>query len=128
VLWSILWGAIAGTAFGYTSHAFTGGTRDFSSRSSIVAGRYDVLVEASVLEQARTLLQGGLQPADTVVVERPPTGGPTTGGPTTGRPATRPQPAAAGDTGTTAPGPTRPPAGAQHPAEGPETEARDRRP
>ncbi|GIH28569.1 hypothetical protein Aph01nite_68790 [Acrocarpospora phusangensis] len=72
VLWSILWGAIAGAAFGATSHAFQGGTRDFTSRSLIVAGRYDVLVATSMIEQARTVLQGGLAPADTVVVDRPP--------------------------------------------------------
>ncbi|MCT9931070.1 hypothetical protein N5079_12675 [Planotetraspora sp. A-T 1434] len=83
VLWSILWGAIAGAAFGFTSHAFTGGTRDFSSKSSIVAGRYDVLVAASVLEQAQALLQGGLQPADTVVVQRPPSAGPANTSPLT---------------------------------------------
>ncbi|MFG1820919.1 general stress protein [Microbispora bryophytorum] len=78
VLWSILWGAIAGAAFGFTSHAFTGGTRDFSSRSSIVAGRYDVLVAPPMLDQAQALLQGGVQPADTVVVQRPPSAGPVT--------------------------------------------------
>ncbi|WP_187280576.1 MULTISPECIES: general stress protein [Microbispora] len=81
VLWSILWGAIAGAAFGFTSHAFTGGTRDFSSRSSIVAGRYDVLVASSLLDQAQALLQGGAPPADTVVVQRPPTAGPVTTSP-----------------------------------------------
>ncbi|WP_433500339.1 general stress protein [Sphaerimonospora sp. CA-214678] len=79
VLWSILWGAIAGAAFGFVSHAFTGGVRDFSSRSSIVAGRYDVLVGASVLDRAQALLQGGQAPADTVIVERPPTAGPAAG-------------------------------------------------
>ncbi|GAA0376822.1 hypothetical protein Acor_31170 [Acrocarpospora corrugata] len=78
VLWSILWGAIAGAAFGATSHAFQGGTRDFTSRSMIVAGRYDVLVSTTTIEQAQTLLQGGLSPADTVVVDRPPTAGPAT--------------------------------------------------
>ncbi len=86
VLWSILWGAIAGAAFGFTSHAFTGGTRDFSSRSSIVAGRYDVLVASPMLDQAQALLQGGVQPADTVVVERPPSAGPATASPVTASP------------------------------------------
>ncbi|MEU8176059.1 YrzE family protein [Microbispora hainanensis] len=92
VLWSILWGAIAGAAFGFTSHAFTGGTRDFSSRSSIVAGRYDVLVASSLLDQAQALLQGGVRPADTVVVQRPPTAGPVTTSPAAGD--TAPQAAA----------------------------------
>lgn len=84
VLWSILWGAIAGAAFGFTSHAFTGGTRDFSSRSSIVAGRYDVLVASPMLDQAQALLEGGVQPADTVVVQRPPSAGPVTTSPAAG--------------------------------------------
>ncbi|MEW9529896.1 general stress protein [Microbispora sp. NPDC049125] len=87
VLWSILWGAIAGAAFGFTSHAFQGGTRDFSSRSSLVAGRYDVLVASAMLDQAQALLQGGIQPADTVVVPRPPSAGPVTT-PTAGLPTT----------------------------------------
>ncbi|WP_212735340.1 general stress protein [Herbidospora galbida] len=86
VLWSILWGAIAGAAFGFTSHLFQGGVRDFTSRNAIVAGRYDVLVTSGVWERAQTILQGGLAPADTVVVERPPSAGtvpPTTAPPTT---------------------------------------------
>jgi hypothetical protein len=76
VLWSVLWGAVMGAAFGFASHAFKGGTRDFTSRSAIVAGRYDILVAASQLDHARAILEGGAQPADTVVVERPPTAGP----------------------------------------------------
>ncbi|GAA4200951.1 YrzE family protein [Microbispora amethystogenes] len=95
VLWSILWGAIAGAAFGFVGHAFTGGTRDFSSRSSIVAGRYDVLVAAPMLDQAQALLQGGVQPADTVVVQRPPSAGPAT--PAVTAPVTPPT-AVSGDT------------------------------
>ncbi|MEU8196104.1 YrzE family protein [Microbispora amethystogenes] len=99
VLWSILWGAIAGAAFGFVGHAFTGGTRDFSSRSSIVAGRYDVLVAAPMLDQAQALLQGGVQPADTVVVQRPPSAGPATSSsvPPVTAPVT-PPPAVSGDT------------------------------
>ncbi|WP_214107700.1 general stress protein [Acrocarpospora catenulata] len=76
VLWSVLWGAVAGAAFGYAGHAFQGGTRDFSSRSQIVAGRYDVQVATALFAEAQAILQGGLAPADTVVVDRPPSGGP----------------------------------------------------
>ncbi|MEV7805797.1 general stress protein [Microbispora sp. NPDC088329] len=101
VLWSILWGAIAGAAFGFTSHAFTGGTRDFSSRSSIVAGRYDVLVASPMLDQAQALLQGGVQPADTVVVTRPPSAGPVTTAPVTAG-DTAPQASAFPETGSLA--------------------------
>ncbi|WP_327047037.1 YrzE family protein [Microbispora sp. NBC_01189] len=99
VLWSILWGAIAGAAFGFVGHAFTGGTRDFSSRSSIVAGRYDVLVASPMLDQAQALLQGGVRPADTVVVPRPPSAGPAT--PSATPPVTvpvTPPPPVSGDT------------------------------
>jgi hypothetical protein len=76
VLWAVLWGAVMGAAFGFASHAFKGGTRDFTSRSAIVAVRYDVLVPAATLEEARAVLEGGARPADTVMVPRPPSGGP----------------------------------------------------
>jgi hypothetical protein len=92
--WAVLWGALMGAGFGFASHAFKGGTRDFTSRSAIVAGRYDVLVPSAALEQALAVLEGGTQPADTVVVDRPPSGGPLptpTGGPdATTAPAGRP--------------------------------------
>ncbi len=46
------WGAI----FGAIAHAATGGRRDFSSRTSLVAGHYAVNVDAEHAEQARQLL------------------------------------------------------------------------
>ncbi|MCW2878427.1 MAG: hypothetical protein JWQ95_2527 [Sphaerisporangium sp.] len=76
VVWAVLWGAVMGAAFGFASHAFKGGTRDFTSRSVIVAGRYDVLVPVEGLEAALAVLEGGTRPADTIVVERPPSSGP----------------------------------------------------
>ncbi|MGW4422705.1 general stress protein [Streptosporangium sp. NPDC004631] len=76
VLWAALWGTVMGAAFGFINHFFTGGKRDFASRSAIVAGRYDVLVAASHLDHARAVLESGLRPADTVVVEPPPSAGP----------------------------------------------------
>ncbi|GII87207.1 hypothetical protein Ssi03_51970 [Sphaerisporangium siamense] len=75
-IWAALWGAVMGAGFGFAGHAFKGGTRDFSSRSMIVAGRYDVLVPSAALQEAVTVLEGGLRPADTVVVARPPSSGP----------------------------------------------------
>jgi hypothetical protein len=69
VLWAALWGAVMGAAFGFINHLFTGGKRDFASRSAIVAGRYDVLVVASHLDHARAILDGTPGPADTMVVE-----------------------------------------------------------
>lgn len=46
------WGAI----FGAIAHAATGGRRDFSSRTSLVADNYAVKVDAEHAEQARQLL------------------------------------------------------------------------
>ncbi|MFF0578703.1 general stress protein [Streptosporangium saharense] len=76
VLWAALWGAVTGAAFGFINHFFTGGKRDFASRSAIVAGRYDVLVAASHLDHARAVLDGGPRPADTVIVDPAPSAGP----------------------------------------------------
>ncbi|GGL00123.1 hypothetical protein Sme01_37270 [Sphaerisporangium melleum] len=87
VVWAILWGAVLGGAFGFTSHAFKGGTRDFTSRSAIVAGRYDVLVPSAALEEALAVLEGGTKPADTVVVARPPSSGPLSTAAAPARPA-----------------------------------------
>ncbi|GGP85897.1 general stress protein [Streptosporangium pseudovulgare] len=75
VLWAALWGAVVGAAFGFVNHFFTGGKRDFVSRSAIVAGRYDVLVAASHLDDARAVIEAASGPADTVVVEVPPSAG-----------------------------------------------------
>ncbi|GAA2869957.1 hypothetical protein GCM10010517_30060 [Streptosporangium fragile] len=75
VLWAALWGAVMGAAFGFINHLFTGGKRDFASRSAIVAGRYDVLVAASHLDHARAVLDSAADPADTLVVETPPSAG-----------------------------------------------------
>ncbi|WP_344896331.1 general stress protein, partial [Streptosporangium longisporum] len=75
VLWAALWGAVMGAAFGFINHVFTGGKRDFASRSAIVAGRYDVLVAASHVDHARAILDSTPGPADTVVVEVPSSAG-----------------------------------------------------
>jgi|GEM_PF-483971 len=76
VLWAALWGAVMGAAFGFINHFFTGGKRDFASRSAIVAGRYDVLVAASHMDHARAILESASAgPADTMVVEVPPSAG-----------------------------------------------------
>ncbi|MDP9866258.1 MULTISPECIES: general stress protein [Streptosporangium] len=75
VLWAALWGAVMGAAFGFINHFFTHGKRDFASRSAIVAGRYDVLVAASHLDHARAVMDGAPGPADTMVVEVPPSAG-----------------------------------------------------
>jgi hypothetical protein len=56
ILMGLLYGAAFGIVFGMTSYAFTRGRRDFTSRSSLVAARYDVLCETAVIGQARGLL------------------------------------------------------------------------
>ncbi|MEU8384978.1 general stress protein [Streptosporangium sp. NPDC048865] len=59
VLWGLIWGAVAGAIFGLVGHALTGGKRDFLSRSSIVAERYEVLAAAQHAAEARRLLNVG---------------------------------------------------------------------
>lgn len=54
--WSLIIGAIFGVIFAAASYAFTGGNRDFSSATAIVAGRYDVLCEPDVAPQARDMI------------------------------------------------------------------------
>ncbi|MFC0509241.1 general stress protein [Micromonospora costi] len=49
-------GAIWGAVFGAVAHAMTGGQRDFTSASSLRAGQYAVIVDASLADQARQLL------------------------------------------------------------------------
>lgn len=62
-LWSILIGAIFGVIFAAVGYAFTGGKRDFSSMTSIVAGRYDILCDPNTAPQARDIIaqMGGAQ-------------------------------------------------------------------
>ena len=59
VLLGLVYGAAFGIVFGLLSYAFTGGKRDFLSRSQITAERYDVHCDAAVMGQARQIL--GLQ-------------------------------------------------------------------
>ena len=56
ILLGLLYGAAFGIIFGLVSYAFTGGKRDFVSRSQLVAARYQVTVDAEVLGKARTTL------------------------------------------------------------------------
>jgi hypothetical protein len=52
----LLYGAAFGIVFGLISYAFTRGRRDFISRQQLVATRYDVHCEQSVLGEARRIL------------------------------------------------------------------------
>lgn len=56
LLTGLIFGAVFGAVFGFIAHAMTGGTRDFSSRSQIVAASYDVVADAEVAEDAKNHL------------------------------------------------------------------------
>lgn len=56
VLWLLIAGALFGVLASLVAYAATGGRRDFISRSAIVPGRFDVMVEAEAAEQARLVL------------------------------------------------------------------------
>ncbi len=63
IMLGLLYGAAFGIVFGLISYAFTGGKRDFLSRSQITAERYDLHCDAGVLGQARSIL--GISAFDT---------------------------------------------------------------
>lgn len=57
---TLIMGAIFGVVFAAVAYALTGGKRDFSSATAIVAGRYDVLCEPDEAPRARDLIAGQL--------------------------------------------------------------------
>ncbi|MDX3100316.1 general stress protein [Nonomuraea angiospora] len=57
VLWGLVWGAVAGAIFGLVSHALQGGRRDFVSESTLVADKYEVLVDSEHVARAHELLR-----------------------------------------------------------------------
>jgi hypothetical protein len=56
VITGIVIGAIFGVIFGWVGYRATGGHRDFTSRTQVVASTYDVLCEPKQAEAARDLL------------------------------------------------------------------------
>jgi hypothetical protein len=62
VLSAVAYGAVFGAIFGFVGHAATGGRRDFSSRSRIVSGRYEIVCTWAEADRAREVLTR-LQPA-----------------------------------------------------------------
>jgi hypothetical protein len=56
VIAAVLIGAAWGAGFGAIAHAVTGGRRDFSSRSTLQASQYAVVVDAEYADQARHML------------------------------------------------------------------------
>ena len=57
VITGILIGVVFGMAMGLATYAATGGRRDFTSVTQVVATRYEVLVEHKLLLRAQELLQ-----------------------------------------------------------------------
>lgn len=53
---AVLFGLVFGAALGFAAHSLTRGRRDFTSRSAIVAARYEVQVDQEVSEDAANLL------------------------------------------------------------------------
>jgi heat induced stress protein YflT len=56
VLTGLLIGLVFGAIFGAVGYGATQGKRDFTSTSQVVAGRYDLLCQPQVAEQARAHL------------------------------------------------------------------------
>lgn len=54
----LAYGALFGAGFGLISYAFTRGRRDFTSRSSIVPARFEILADPATAERARSELAG----------------------------------------------------------------------
>jgi hypothetical protein len=62
-LYGLVFGAILGAILGLISFSLTGGQRDFSSVGGMEAGRYNVMAEEEVAEEAsRLLVQLGQEP------------------------------------------------------------------
>jgi hypothetical protein len=57
-LYGLIFGAILGALIGLISQALTGGRRDFSSVGAMEAGRYNVMADEEVAEEASRLLAG----------------------------------------------------------------------
>lgn len=57
-LYGLVFGAILGAILGLLSHALSGGQRDFSSVGGMEAGRYDVVADEEVADEASRLLAG----------------------------------------------------------------------
>ncbi len=56
ILLTVIAGAVFGAIFGIIGYALTGGRRDFTSTSSVVATSYDVLCKHTHAEEARSQL------------------------------------------------------------------------
>lgn len=111
MLFALLIGAGFGMMFGVIAYALTGGKRDFTSSSQVVASSFAVLCLPESAGEARRLLRG--LSGSNVTAGGTASGGPGTGGPSTGSPgAGGPNGPATGSPGTDTPGTGSPDAGA----------------
>jgi hypothetical protein len=58
VLAAVAYGVLFGAIFGFVGHALSGGKRDFTSRSKIVASSYEVRCVWAEADRAREVLAG----------------------------------------------------------------------
>ncbi|MGH8963973.1 MAG: general stress protein, partial [Actinomycetes bacterium] len=58
VLSAVVYGAVFGAIFGFVGHALSGGKRDFTSRSKIVASAYEIRCTWAEADRAREVLAG----------------------------------------------------------------------
>lgn len=56
ILWGLIMGAIFGLIFAAVSYGVSGGQRDFTSQTQIVAGRYDVICSPEQATRARDMI------------------------------------------------------------------------
>ena len=72
LLSALVIGLLFGLVFAAIGYAFTRGRRDFSSATTIVAGRYDILCEPSSAPRARDMIaEMGPRPAQSLIDESP---------------------------------------------------------
>lgn len=58
ILSALAYGAVFGAIFGFVGHALSGGKRDFTSRSKIVASAYEIRCVWAEADRAREVLAG----------------------------------------------------------------------
>lgn len=56
IVFSVIWGAMFMMIFGLVGYAFSGGRRDFTSRSVTIAGTYEIYCQHQHAEEARNHL------------------------------------------------------------------------
>ncbi len=63
LLYGLVFGALIGALFGAGAYALTAGRRDFASVSGLQAGRYDVMADLEVADEAASRLGGEVEAA-----------------------------------------------------------------